>query len=97
MGSAEDFVVATAEEIVAAVVADAERLAAFRRRWHRALYDLGWLRVTGDDWVRTGTTGLEFGALEFKNADAILRELEDLGRHRPTSRAARCAGQLGLF
>ena len=97
MGKAEDGVLATGEEIVAAAAVEVERLAALRRRWHRALYDLGWLGVVSSGWVLIGCSGLELGPLSSTKADAILRDLEDLGRLRPSTPIAACEGQLNLF
>lgn len=78
-------VVATAEEVVAAVAVDAERLAALRRRFVFALHDVGWIDAVGGDWVRIGRGGLEFGALSFKQADLVLCDLEDIGHARTRS------------
>ncbi len=90
-----DLVAATAEEIVAAIAEDAERIARFRRRWLLALHDLGWLELVGPDWIRIGQAGLDFGQLSFKAADELLRDLEDYGR-RPSPGRVRCRGQLRL-
>lgn len=97
MGKHEDLVAATAEEIVAAIATDAERLAVFRQRFCRALHDIGWLDVVGHDWVRIGDGGLEFAKLTFKQADNILRDLEDLGRGGVRRGLIRCEGQLAAF
>lgn len=97
MSRQDDLVAATAEEIVAAIAIDAERLAMFRQRFCRALHDIGWRDVVGDDWVRIGDGGLEFTSLTFKQADAILRDLEDLGRGGVRRGLIRCEGQLAAF
>ncbi|MEQ1873941.1 MAG: hypothetical protein ABL953_09455 [Ilumatobacteraceae bacterium] len=97
MSKQDDLVAATAEEIVAATATDAERLAVFRRRFCRALHYVGWRDVVGDDWVRIGDDGLEFTPLAFKQADAILRDLEDLGRGGVRRGLIRCEGQLAAF
>ena len=78
----EALVAATAEEIVRAIAADADRLALFRKRFVLALGDIGWLAVVGPEWVRIGTGGLEFGPLTHKQADVLLRDLEDFGRDK---------------
>jgi hypothetical protein len=85
-------VASTAEEIVAAVAADAERLAVFRRRWIVALRDAGILDIVGNEWVRIGRSSIELGELSFDRADDLLRRLEDLGRI-PLPRAVSCHGQ----
>lgn len=97
MSKQDDLVAATAEEIVAAIATDAERLAVFRQRFCRALHDIGWLDVVGDGWIRIGDGGLEFTPLTFKRADAILRDLEDLGRGEVRRGLVRCEGQLAAF
>ena len=89
-------VAATAEEIVAAIAPDADRLAAFRRRFLLALHDNGWLDIVGRDWVRIGDNGLEFAPLTFGRADKLLRDIEDTGRNRRRQNAT-CAGQIDLF
>ncbi|MEI6403504.1 MAG: hypothetical protein WCP59_15100 [Actinomycetota bacterium] len=89
-------VAASAEEIVAAIATDAERIAVFRRRFLTALDDMGWLGIVGRDWVAIGDGGLEFNPLSFKQADSLLRDLEDISaaivRHTAT-----CDGQIELF
>jgi hypothetical protein len=89
-------VAATAEEIVAAIAPDADRLAALRRRFVLALHDTGWLDIVGRDWVRIGDDGLEFAPLSFKRADDLLRGIEDVGRDR-RRQTTTCVGQLDLF
>jgi hypothetical protein len=98
MGNHEDLVAATAEEIVAAIAADAERLSVFRRRFVRALHDVGWLDIVGAGWARIGEDGLEFASLSFKKADGLLRALEDLALDvRPSGAIPQCTGQLEAF
>lgn len=89
-------VAATAEEIVGAVSAEAERLAIFRRRWIAALRDTGLLEVVGGPaWIRIGDASIELADLSFAQADELLRRLEDLGRH-PSPRPGPGDGQ-GVF
>ncbi len=91
-----DLAAATAEEIVAAIAADAERVALFRRRFLLALHDMGWLEIVGRDWVRIGDGGLEFGPVPFGKADRLLRDLEDISR-AIVRHHSECAGQIDLF
>jgi hypothetical protein len=98
MGNHEDLVAATAEEIVAAIAADAERLSVFRRRFVRALHDVGWLDIVGAGWALIGEDGLEFTPLDFKKADGLLRTLEDLANGiKPSGVIRQCTGQLEAF
>jgi len=92
-----DLVAATAEEIVAAIAEDVIRLAMFRRRFLRALDDIGWLTVVGGDWASIGEGGLDFAPLKFKEADAILRDLEDLARSRPGRVLSNVPGRASMF
>ncbi len=91
-----DLATATAEEIVAAIAADAERLALFRRRFLLTLHDMGWLEIVGRDWVRIGDGRLEFGPVAFGRADRLLRDLEDISRVI-VRHHSECAGQIDLF
>jgi len=72
-------VVAAAEEIVAAIAPEAERLTGFRRRFILTLHDRQLLDVVGRDWVRIGSGCLEFGNLPFHRADELLRRLQGRG------------------
>ncbi len=75
MSTPDDLVVAAVEEVVAVYAQDAERIAAFRRRFLLALHDMGWLEALGRDWIKIGEGGLEFSPVDFKRADIILRDL----------------------
>jgi hypothetical protein len=89
-------VAATAEEIVSAIAERAQVLAVFRRWMLSALEDIGLLDIIGRDFVRIGVDGLDFGDLEFRRADRLLRALQDLGRLRAAGTPA-CDGQQGLW
>lgn len=68
-----------AEAIVAAAAPSAERLAVFRRRWNRAINDVG-LGGVLRDWASIGDDSVELAPLTFEQADHLLRWLEDAGR-----------------
>jgi hypothetical protein len=96
MPKEDDLVIATAEEIVGAVAACAERTAYLRRRFQLAIYDLGLTEIVGREWAQLDRDGLEFAPLSFTQTDRLVRAFEDLATRIPPEPPMWCPGQLGL-
>ena len=94
---ADRAVLRAALQVIEEAELPATRLAARRRRLRRALRDLGLDRVTGTEWCRIGDSGFEFSELDGRQADQLVRALEDLAeRLPPRPPPLPGPGQLGL-
>jgi hypothetical protein len=74
----EEAVIEAAESLLSRVAAWQMRLVPRWRRITRAMYGLGILDITGNDWVRITRRGIAFRPLTPAQADRLARHLEDL-------------------
>jgi hypothetical protein len=74
----EEAVIEAAEGLLSRVAAWQMRLVPRWRRITRAMYGLGILDITGNDWVRITRRGIAFRPLTPAQADRLARHLEDL-------------------
>jgi hypothetical protein len=62
-----------------------ERAESLHRRLQMTLAELQLTAVVGDGWAKATEAGIEFGTINLKQADALVRRLEDLVSPAPTA------------
>src|ERR1035437_6405784 len=77
--------------------AERQRAGYLIRRLKLVLFDLGLARNIPTDWVVPTGDGLVFGLLTIKQADQLIRTLEDVVTGRPPTSSGPGPGQLSFF
>lgn len=90
----ERAILSATEAILEDHASNTTRIAARRRRFRRALNDLGLGTILGPDWCQIGDDGFEFAPITARQADKLTNAIENLAQRQPLHRTPRpCPGQ----